>query len=112
MNKSKNHFRPIQDFVSEEMVTALLKKTSYDFNELFEVVHARLRTRNAASSGKEMLRLRIYEKLHILVAQGLVKKEAKEYSGVRAALQARAAEMTAAKARLEQRRQGSVLHSE
>jgi hypothetical protein len=111
MNKSRNHFRPIQDFVSEEMVTALLKKTSYDFNALFEAVHARLRLRNAASSGKEMLRLRIYEKLHILVAQGLVKKEGKEYSGVHRALQTRSAEMNAAKARLQERR-SSMLHSE
>ena len=93
------------------MVTALLEKTSYDFNSLFEVVHARLRTRNAAGSGKEMLRLRIYEKLHILVAQGLVKKEGKEYSGVRGALQTRATEMTTAKARLQERR-SSMLHSE
>ena len=111
MNKRKSHFRPTQDFVSEEMVRALLKKTSYDFNELFETVYARLRTRNATGSGQEMLRLRIYEKLHILVAQGLVKKDAKVYTGVRSALQIRMAEMAVAKARFEQRR-GSVLHSE
>ena len=83
MNKRQNQFRPTQDFVSEEMVTALLKKTSYDFNELFETIHARLRIRNATGSGKEMLRLRIYEKLQILVAQGLVKKDAKVYTGCR-----------------------------
>jgi hypothetical protein len=111
MNKRKNHFRPTQDFVSEEMVTALIKKTSYDFNELFEAIHARLRARNATGSGKEMLRLRIYEKLQILVAQGVVKKEAKVYTGVRNALQTRMAEMAAAKARFEQRR-GTMLHSE
>ena len=93
------------------MVTALLKKTSYDFNDLFEAIHARLRVRNATSSGKEMLRLRIYEKLHILVAQGLVKKDGKVYTGVRDALLVRIAEMAAAKARLEQRR-GTVLHTE
>ena len=111
MNKRKNQFRPIQDFVSEEMVTALLAKTSYDFNELFEAVHTRLRTRKATGSGKEMLRLRVYEKLQILVAQGLVKKEGKEYSAVRSALKVRLSEMAAAKARLEQRR-GTMLHTE
>jgi hypothetical protein len=111
INKRKSHFRPAQDFVSEEMVTALLKKTSYDFNELFEVIHARLRVRNATGSGKEMLRLRIYEKLQILVAQGLVKKDSKVYSGVGSALQTRVAEMAAAKARLEQRR-GAMMHTE
>lgn len=111
MNKRKNQFRPAQDFVSEEMVAALLKDTSYDFNELFEVVHAHLRARNAAGSGKEMLRLRVYEKLNIMVAQGLVKKQEKRYTGVVGALQTRRSEMAAAKARLEQRR-GAMLHVE
>jgi hypothetical protein len=111
MNKQRNRFRPTQDFVSEEMVTALLKKTSYDFNELFEAIHTRLRARNATGSGKEMLRLRVYEKLQILVAQGLVKKDVKVYTGVRAGLQVRMAEMAAAKARIEQRR-GTMLHAE
>ena len=111
MNKRKSPFRPAQDFVSEEMVAALLKKTVYDFNSLFEVVHEHLRARNAAGSGKEMLRLRVYEKLRILVAQGLVKKTDKEYTGIRAELQKRLAEMTEAKARFLQRR-GTMLHSE
>jgi len=93
------------------MVTTLLKSTSYDFNDLFEAVHARLRARNATGSGKEMLRLRIYEKLHILVAQGLVKKDGKVYTGVRSTLLIRLAEMAAAKARREQRH-GTVLHTE
>ena len=111
MNKRKNHVRPALDFVSEEMVTALLKKPSYDFNGLFEEVHARLRARNAAGSGKEMLRLRVYEKLHILVSQGIVKKEDKIYSGVRGALQTRMAEMAEAKARVQQRR-GAIMNIE
>ena len=75
----------MQDFVSEEMGVALLEKSLYDFGGLFEVVHAKLRLRNATGSGKEMLRLRIYEKLQVLVAQGLawVKKDSKTYSGGR-----------------------------
>lgn len=111
MNKRKGQFRPAQDFVSEEMVAALLKDTSYDFNELFEVVHAHLRARNAAGSGKEMLRLRVYEKLSIMVGQGLVKKDEKRYTGVADALNTRRTEMAAAKARLAQRR-GAVMHIE
>ena len=111
MNKRKAQFRPAQDFVSEEMVAALLKDASYDFNQLFEVVHAHLRARSAAGSGKEMLRLRMYEKLNIMVAQGLVKKEEKRYTGVVDALQTRHAEMAAAKARLAQRR-GAMMHIE
>jgi hypothetical protein len=101
----------MQDFVSEEMGVALLEKKSYDFGELFEVVHAKLRVRNATGSGKEMLRLRIYEKLQVLVAQGLVKKDGKIYSANREALQERVAEMAASKAARLQRR-STVLHAE
>ena len=111
MNKTKNQFRPAQDFVAEEMVTALLKDSSYDFHELFEAVHVRLRARNAAGSGKEMLRLRVYEKLRVVVAQGLVKKDDKRYSGVAEALLTRQKEMAAAKARLAQRR-SAIMHVE
>ncbi len=101
----------MQDFVSDEMAVALLEKRSYDFSELFDAVHAKLRVRNATGSGKEMLRLRVYEKLQVLVAQGLVKKEGKQYSAVRVALQERVDEMAAAKAAREQRR-GAILHAE
>ena len=111
MIKRKSYARPTQDFVSEEMVTALLAKASYNFNELFDAVHEKLRTRNATSGGKEMLRLRMYEKLHILVAQGLVKKTAKKYSAVRRPLRVRVAQMAAAKAKLQERR-SSMLHLE
>jgi hypothetical protein len=111
MIKRKQYIRQTRDFVSEELLTALLEKPSYDFSELFDVIHAKLKARNAAGGGKEMLRLRIYEKLHILVAQSLVKKVEKRYSAVRGALQARIAEMAAAKARL-QTRHSSMLHTE
>jgi len=113
MNKRKNHFRPGLDFVSEEMVAALLKKPTYDFNELFEEVLNRLRARNAAGSGKEMLRLRVYEKLRTLVGEGLVTKgEDKTYTGKRESLQTRRAEMAEAKARILQRRGGAVMNVE
>ncbi|HEY3899748.1 MAG TPA: hypothetical protein VGM54_14105 [Chthoniobacter sp.] len=111
MIKRKRQFHPMQDFVSEEMGVALLEKSTYDFGGLFEVVHAKLRLRNATGSGKEMLRLRIYEKLQVLVAQGLVKKDGKTYSANRVALQERVAEMAAAKAARLQRR-GAVMHVE
>ena len=101
----------MQDFVSEEMGVALLEQSTYDFSGLFEVVHAKLRLRNATGSGKEMLRLRIYEKLQVLVAQGLVKKVGKTYSANRTALQERVTEMAAAKeARLQRR--GAMMHAE
>ena len=103
----------MQDFVSEEMAVALLEKSTYDFGELFEAVHAKLRVRNATGSGKEMLRLRIYEKLQVLVSQGLVKKDGKKYSAIKAAMQDRVAEMAASKAaRQERQRRGAMIHSE
>ena len=50
--------------------------------ELFDVVYERLRARNAASGGEEMLRLRAYEKLSNLVSRGMVKKTDKKYRGL------------------------------
>lgn len=64
----------------------LSKKASFEFKALFDVVHANLRARNAASGGEEMLRLRAYEKLQNLVQAGIVKKTGKEYRGVAAGI--------------------------
>ena len=74
------------DRVAEELATVLSKKGAYEFKALFTIVHANLRSRNAASGGEEMLRLRAYEKLQNLVQAGIVKKTGKEYRGVSAAL--------------------------
>ena len=73
-----------RDLVTEELVAALSKKgSSFEFKQLFDVVHERLRARNAASGGEEMLRLRAYEKLQNLVSRGMVKKSGKKYRGWR-----------------------------
>ncbi len=64
----------------------LSSKAAFEFKPLFERVHANLKSRNAASGGEEMLRLRAYEKLHNLVEAGIVTKTGKEYRGVKAAL--------------------------
>ncbi len=79
-------------------MAALCRRTSYEFPQLFEIVHENLRNRNAASGGEEMLRLRAYEKLQNLVARGLVKKNQKKYRGLPAAI---AAAREANKASLE-----------
>jgi hypothetical protein len=71
------------DKITEELVAALSGSKSY---ELFSVIHAALRARNAASGGEEMLRLRTYDKLQNLVRQGQVKKTGKKYKGVTNAL--------------------------
>jgi len=73
--QKKNAFsRRVPDLVTEELVSVLSSKGSFEFKQLFEVVHENLRARNAASGGEEMLRLRAYEKLQSLVSRGMVKK--------------------------------------
>ena len=94
--KRQTYFRQEQDFISEELRAAFLRKSSYDFSDLFPAVHEALRARNAASAGEEMLRLRVYEKLQAMVAEGFVKKAGKKYSANRRALRAHCDEVAAA----------------
>ncbi|HEY8899038.1 MAG TPA: hypothetical protein VIM61_01295 [Chthoniobacterales bacterium] len=68
--------------MTEELVAVLTSKSSFEFKQLFDVVHERLKARNAASGGEEMLRLRAYEKLQNLVSRGMVKKTGKKYKGL------------------------------
>jgi len=89
--KNKAFPRRLPDLVTEELVFVLSQKRSYEFKQLFEVVHDNLRRRNAANGGEEMLRLRAYEKLQNLVFRGAVKKNGKIYRGDAAALAAMAA---------------------
>jgi hypothetical protein len=82
MQRKSAFSRRLPDLVTEELVAALLKKTSFEFKQLFEDVHEQLKARNAASGGEEMLRLRAYEKLQNLVSRGMVKKSGKKYKGL------------------------------
>ena len=82
IHKKTAFSRRLPDLVTEELASVLSSKTTYEFKELFDVVHENLRNRNAASGGEEMLRLRAYEKLQNLVARGMVKKEGKKYKGI------------------------------
>jgi hypothetical protein len=94
--QKKNAFsRRLPDLVTEELVAVLSQRKSFEFKQLFEVVHENLRQRNAASGGEEMLRLRAYEKLQNLVARGVVKKTGKSYKGDTSALAAMAAQNAA-----------------
>ena len=86
IHKKTAFSRRLPDLVTEELASVLSSKTTYEFKELFEVVHVNLRNRNAASGGEEMLRLRAYEKLQNLVARGMVKKDGKKYKGLPSAL--------------------------
>jgi predicted nucleic acid-binding protein len=83
----KNAFsRRVPDLVTEELVAVLSRRSSFEFKQLFDIVHENLRARNAASGGEEMLRLRAYEKLQNIVARGAVKKNGKKYKGLPSAL--------------------------
>src|ERR1700733_12017299 len=82
IHKKTAFSRRLPDLVTEELASVLSSKSTYEFKELFEVVHENLRNRNAASGGEEMLRLRAYEKLQNLVARGMVKKDGKKYKGI------------------------------
>ena len=97
--QKKNAFsRRLPDLVTEELVSVLSKKSSFEFKQLFDIVHENLRARNAASGGEEMLRLRAYEKLQNLVQRGMVKKNGKKYKGMTAAIAAAAAASASAAA--------------
>jgi hypothetical protein len=96
MTKKSGFSRRAPDLVTEELIAALSRKISYEFKDLFVVVHEKLRERNAASGGEEMLRLRAYEKLQNLVQRGAVKKTGKKYKGLASALTALAAANAAA----------------
>lgn len=87
MNQNPSGFsRRGPDIITEEIVSVLLGKSTFEFKALFDVVHLNLRARNAASGGEEMLRLRAYEKLQALVGSGVVRKTGKNYQGIELAL--------------------------
>lgn len=88
------------DYVAEELVAVLSEQASFEFKPLFLLVHAKLRARNAASGGEDMLRLRAYEKLQSLVLAGVVTKTGKEYHGVADGLARFAAAAAEANAKL------------
>ena len=74
--------RRLPDLVTEELASVLSSRSTFEFKGLFEVVHEKLKARNAANCGEEMLRLRAYEKLQNLVERGMVKKDGKKYKGI------------------------------
>ena len=99
--------RRMPDNISEELVAVLSCRGTFEFKPLFDIILLNLRERNAASGGEEMLRLRAYEKLQGLVAQGAVNRTVKgvtkKYKGVAARLLALTAEMKVLRADWNQR---------
>src|SRR6184192_1216058 len=99
--------RRMPDHVTEQLVAVLSSRASFEFKPLFEIVLLKLRERNAASGGEEMLRLRAYERLQGLVNQGAVNRTVtgvtKKYKGVAARMVRLRAEMKALRANCTQR---------
>ena len=99
--------RRIPDCITEELVAVLSSKASFEFKPLFEIILRKLRDRNAASGGEEMLRLRAYEKLQSLVHQGAVSRTVngltKKYKGVAVRLASLKSEMKLLRAEWNQR---------
>jgi len=99
--------RRMPDNITEELVTVLSSKASFEFKPLFEILLLNLREGNAASGGEEMLRLRAYEKLQGLVSQVAVNRTVKgitkKYKGVTKRLLALSAEMKVLRADWDQR---------
>ncbi|MGI9115639.1 MAG: hypothetical protein ACR2FX_11540 [Chthoniobacterales bacterium] len=97
MSKGITFSRRAPDVVTEELVGALSSNATFEFKPLFDRILLKLRERNAASGGEEMLRLRAYEKLQGLVRQGAVNRTVKgltkKYKGVPPRLEALRAEM-------------------
>src|SRR6266446_5515540 len=89
--------RRMPDNLTEELVAVLSSRASFEFKPLFDLVMLKLRERNAASGGEEMLRLRVYEKLQGLVSQGAVDRTVngitKKYKGVAPRMRGLKAEM-------------------
>jgi hypothetical protein len=98
--------RRVPDLITEELVAVLSSKTTFEFKPLFAIVLDKLRARNAASGGEEMLRLRAYEKLQGLVNQGAVIRTpgvTKKYKGVPAKMTVLKVEMKALRAEWNKR---------
>jgi hypothetical protein len=107
-NKSAISFtRRRPDNITEELISVLSSRASFEFKPLFEIMLLNLRERNAASGGEEMLRLRTYEKLQGLVSQGAVNREVtgvtKKYKGVAARMAVLRTEMKALRADCDRR---------
>ena len=104
MTRPSSQIRRRKDYAAEELVAALLSTPTFTFGEVFQTVNENLKARKVSSVGEDMLRLRVYERLQTFVSQGLVKKVGQQYTAVRSAVQALAADMEATKAHQERRK--------
>ncbi|HEY6205997.1 MAG TPA: hypothetical protein VIW21_07520 [Chthoniobacterales bacterium] len=104
---SASFTRRMPDNLTEELVAVLSSRAWFEFKPLFDIILLKLRERNAASGGEEMLRLRVYEKLQGLVNQGAVTRKVKgitkNYKGVAPRMLTLKAEMKVLRAEWNQK---------
>lgn len=77
------HARQGPDWVTDELLVTLEDMLEeVPFQDIFLVVYEGLKQKNVASGGEEMMKLRVYEKLQILVSCGVVKKCGRDYKAL------------------------------
>lgn len=80
MNRNARHSKRVTDIVRQEVIEVLLEAEGIiEFNNIFLKACESMKEKNYSTGGEEILRLRIYEKLQTLIAEGGVKKRGKEY---------------------------------
>ncbi|MEY2906986.1 MAG: hypothetical protein RLZZ408_1457 [Verrucomicrobiota bacterium] len=83
MQRNTSFARKVPDLITEELMALFSGQAGpLEFKEIFTIIHERLKSRNAATGGEEMLRLRAYEKLQHLIQRNLIQKQGKNYRAV------------------------------
>ena len=98
--QKKNAFsRRLPDLVTEELVSVLSQKSSFEFKQLFEIVHensARPQCEMRERGARKCCACEPMRNSKNLVQRGMAKKTGKKYKGVASALAAAAASTAAA----------------
>jgi hypothetical protein len=101
-----NRFRRVarsRDQVIPELIRVLSTHTWLAFDELYAGVAESIHRRRPFRCGQEMLRIRVYEKLHQLVLNGFAERQGKTYRGILNELPVLAEHISAEEARRRSR---------
>jgi hypothetical protein len=69
------------DHVTRELCQLLAQHQAFEFKQVFDIIHERLRARDEHGVGEEMLRLRTYTRLQKLIEAKVVQKSNGKYRG-------------------------------
>lgn len=84
--KAGSRYAAKADVLAEEMAKILSTDVQLDVRSLFERVLPAIQARGSGKQAKDALRLSLYDKLTRFVAEGMVRKEDRLYSGDKKAL--------------------------